>query len=229
MDDQKKRVVLVVGIVFVLFNVLAFALPFEMNATFWLSYIFTTVAIFSQIFFVEFSFRNGESLKSKFYGFPIARIGFMYGLAQVVAGFLFMALSSILSATIPLIICCLLLGAAAIGTIAVDGIREELIAQDTRLKKNVTAMRNLQSQTTNLMQLCEGNQLKNEIKELAEDFRYSDPVSSEATEQLESELITLISELQREIMDDNMEESKKYIQSIKFTLSERNRICKLNK
>lgn len=229
MDNPKSRVILVVGIVFVLLNVVAFALPLEMNAVFWLSYIFTAISIFSQIFFVEFAFKNGESLKSKFYGFPIARIGFLYTTVQIGLCFLFMALSSFISVTIPLILYSLLLGATAIGTIAVDGTREELIAQDTRLVKNISTMRSLQSQMRNLLQLCQEPSLKSELTELEEDFRYSDPVSNETTEDLETELISLISELQRALMEENLRESKKIIQNTQYTLSERNRICKLNK
>ena len=48
-----------------------------------------------QIYTFKLSFKEGESVNSKFYGFPIARISVIYIMAQLVVSFVFMALSSV--------------------------------------------------------------------------------------------------------------------------------------
>ena len=58
---------------------------------------------------------------------------------------------------------------------------------------------------------------------------YSDPVSSEQTEDIEHNLKILLEELQNGIMDKDNELVKELCEEINAKLSERNRICILNK
>lgn len=229
MNSNTQRVNFIVGIVLVVFSVVSFALPFEMNGVFWLSYVFSLIAIASQIYFVKISFRNGETLKSKFYGFPIIRLGSTYAIAQLILSVLFMALSQVVSFTIPLILYVVLLGGTAIGTITVEGVREELIRQDVQLKKNVNTMRSLQSQMNSLIALCDDETLKSSVEKLAEEVKYSDLVSNEATETIENDLLEQANKLQENILDNVVTESLTLIKKIHITLNERNRLCKLNK
>ena len=64
MDVKKNdiRTLIVLGIVWVAYSVVVVALPFPMNAVFWLSYIFTTLAIAVQIYVLYSAFRKGDEL-----------------------------------------------------------------------------------------------------------------------------------------------------------------------
>ena len=76
----------VLGVVLVVYNVLAFALPFPKTAVFAVSYLFTMIAILAQIYVIRTAFYRGEGVKSKFYGFPIAKLGVIYLAVQLLAG-----------------------------------------------------------------------------------------------------------------------------------------------
>ena len=60
-------------------------------------------------------------------------------------------------------------------------------------------------------------------------MKYSDPVSGQATEELETELDTLVSELQKAVIDGENEAALLLCKKARDILAERNRVCKLSK
>ena len=66
---------LALGIVFIVFNVLAFAISTEKAGTFWTAYIFTLLAFAAQIGIWRLAFGKAETLKSKFLGIPLLHVG----------------------------------------------------------------------------------------------------------------------------------------------------------
>ena len=67
------------------------------------------------------------------------------------------------------------------------------------------------------------------VKALAEEFRYSDPVSSEAISDAEADLSAAVDELQAAYVDGDSEAVEKLCHKTSALLAERNRLCKLNK
>ena len=229
MNKNAVRILVIAAIVLVVFCVLAFAIPFVRGPVFWLGFVFTIIAIIAQLFVAKKAFANGEGARSKFYGFPIARVGVIYLVAQVIAGLVCMALGAVLPAWVAVVIFVVILAVAAIGFIAVDAIRDEVERQDTALKTNVTAMRDLQSRITSIAAQCDDPAMKAELDALAEKFRFSDPVSSDATSEAEAGLSALMDELQAAAVDGDAASVSQLTAKITAALNERNRLCKLNK
>lgn len=223
------RTLVVLAIVLVLYCVLAFAIPFVRGPVFWLSFVFTIIALLTQLWVLKTSFAHGESVRSKFYGFPIARIGLIYLVVQLIVGFVCMALGAFLPVWVAIVLFVIILGAAAIGLITVDAIRDEVERQDTVLKANVTSMRDLQSRITSIAAQCDDPSVKNELNALAEKFRFSDPVSSDATNEAEAGLSALMDELQTAAIECDATSVSLLTAKIGTALNERNRLCKLNK
>ena len=70
---MKKNVTrwwIVLGIVVVVYNVLAFALPFPKTAAFAVSYLFSMVAILAQIYVIRAAFCQSEGSRASFTAFP---------------------------------------------------------------------------------------------------------------------------------------------------------------
>ena len=129
MSKNKLRFYVAIAIIFVVLTVIAFALPLAKTATFWISYIFAVIALAVQIYAYPKAF-EGESVKSKFYGFPIARITTIYLIAQLVLSLICMLAGKWVPVWIPLILSVVMLGAAAVGFIAAEGMRDEVERQD---------------------------------------------------------------------------------------------------
>lgn len=221
----------VLAVILVMYNVIVFAVPFPKNTVFFLSWAFTMLAIAAQAYIMQTAFRRGSDAKSKFYGFPIARIGVMYLAAQLAAGLMFMALGLAVKVPlwIPLILYVVLLGVSAVGLVAADVTRDEVERQDVKLKKDVTVMRALQSQVTTLVQLTQDSQVRKALEQFAENLRFSDPVSSGPLEDIEHDLSACVDELQAAVIDNSYNDIMALIQKAEIVLTERNRLCKLNK
>ena len=225
---NKIRTWIVLAIILVVYSVIAFALPFVHTAVFWLSYLFAVVAIAVQVYVLHTAFMKEQSVKSKFYGFPVANVGFFYLVAQLVLGLIMMALAAKIAVWIPVVLYVILLGVAAVGFIAADAMHDEVERQDVQLKKDVSVMRGLQSKVNGIVGLC-GADVREDVVKLAEELRYSDPVSNDALAEIEGELSTCVDELQAAVVDGESTAIRELCRKASVTLMERNRLCKLNK
>lgn len=153
MNKNMLRGCAVLAILLVAYLLVIFLIPFAHTAVFWVSFVFTLVAFGVVAAACWLAFVRKPDAKSRFYGFPIARIGVIYGAAQLVCGLAFMALGKWVPVWAAVLVYALGLGAAAIGLIAADAVAEEIQAQDVRLKVNVAFMRDLQSKVNRMSSL----------------------------------------------------------------------------
>lgn len=229
MTKNEKRVCIVLAIILAIFVVVSLAVPFVKGGVFWLSFVFGIIAIAVQLYVLKSAFGKDESPRSKFYGFPIARIGFAYMVAQLALSLIFMGIGFICPVWIPVVIYVVLLGGASIGFIAADVTRDEIERQDVVLKADTECMQSLRSIAYSLSGQIADKDCSEILQSLADEFKYSDPVSSESIKDIEQELIVLVGELQKAVADTDVEATKALCQKIKVTLTERNRLCKINK
>lgn len=229
MSKTKVRLVAVLIILLVVFSVIAFAMPFEKNNIFWLSYLFGILALVVQLYMLKVSFGKEKSVKSRFYGFPIAQVGVVYLAVQIATSIVFICLASFVPIQIPVILYVVLLAAAMIGFVATDTVRDEIERQDMQLAKNVGCMQELRSKAASLPALCEDVETKKILVDLSDKFKYSDPVSAPAVEEAEKEIAVMVSELQSAVLENDIDCIRSLCQKASMSLDERNRICKLNK
>ena len=226
---SQLRIGIILLIVLAVFTVIAFAVPFEHTAVFWISYGMGVFALLVLGLVLLSMFGKETTVRSKFYGFPIARIACCYGAAQLILSLIFMIFSVKIPAWIPVIAYVVLFAAAAIGLIGADAMRDEIVRQDGKLKADISCMTTLRSIVYPLADQCPDPNTKRTLQKLAEDFRYSDPVSSEALKPVENELENLVSELQNAVSSGNITQVTALCSKISTVLTERNRLCKLNK
>lgn len=229
MKKNEKRGIAVLGILVLAYFLIALLVPFHKNIIFWTAFLFGLIAILAQGYVIKISFQNGNSTKSKFYGFPIARVGVIYLIAQLIVSFVCMALSMHVPLWLTVLLSMLLLAAGAIGLIAADAVRDNVIQQDETLKKDVATMQRLISQAGSLVELCQTDEMRQAVQKTANSFRYSDPVSAPELEEIEHELSVQLGELQRAVVDGDSDSTRLLCHQVEGTLTERNRLCKLGK
>ena len=225
MKKGTLRGLIVALVLFALYNLIAFVAPFVHTAAFWLSYGFSLVAFVVVAIAIYMAFGKNGDAKSRFYGFPIARIAVIYGLAQLVLSFLFMGLAALIPWWIPTLVYAIGLGAAVLGLVGAEAVVDEIRTQDTKQKVNTSAMRALQSKISQMAANCDDAA----IRALAEEFRYSDPVSSDAIADAEADLAAAVDQLQSAYIDGDREAMAQLCRKASALLAERNRLCKLNK
>ena len=231
MKKNTTRWWVILAVLLVVYNVIVFAVPFPKNAVFFVSWLFTLAAIGMQVYVVRTAFYRGEGVKSKFYGWLIARFGVMYLAVQLALGLVFMALGFTLAVPVwlPLVLYIILLGVLAVGLIASDAMRDEIVRQDTALKRDVTCMRTLQSKAASMIQLAHDEQTRKLLEKFAEELRFSDPVSSASLRDIEADLTACVDELHQALTDGDEASIPLLERKAVSVLMERNRLCKLNK
>lgn len=225
MKRDKKQVLCIFAVLLVLYILLTFLIPFAKTAIFWFSFAFTLIAFGVTAYALYTAFLKKPDARSRFYGFPIARIGVLYGGVQLAVGLLFMALGKWIPAWLAVLVYAALLGAAVIGLVSADAVVETIHTQDRKLKKDVAFMRSLQSKANQMAAQCS----LPELQQFCENVRYSDPVSSEALAEIERDLSAAVDDLQAAIVDGDSGVICQLARKADTLLSERNRVCKLNK
>ena len=184
----------VLTIAFALFNVIAFFIPTEKTATFWIAYAFSAIAFLLQIVIWKLAFKGTDTIKSKFLGIPLLSVGFRYLVIQVIAFAVFMIFPS-LPTWIPIVVCSVILGGSAICLIGTETGREEINRVEEKVKSKVFYIKSLQVDVEMLAETESDPTTKAELTKLAEKIHFSDPMSSDALAEIETEIANKIKEI----------------------------------
>ena len=217
---QKFSVLAVDLIVLILFSVIVFVVPIPKSGVFWLSYIFAVLAIVALPGFAYVAFQDGTSARSKFYGFPIFRVGFVYFVVQLCLSVVFMLLGNLVALWIPFLLYVVALGVAAIGLIANDNVRDAVHMVEEKQADSTYAMRMLRRNADALKVTYP------ELESFAEQLHYSDPVSTQATEYFEQQLQTMLQGYQQQPDQAARLRVRDHMLSV---LEQRNVVCKSSK
>lgn len=209
----------------VLFSVFAFAVPFHKSYGFWTAYVAEIIAIALQYPVFQSAFTDSTS-KSKFYGMPIVRVGLIYLGVQTVLSIAIFTLGFIpfFQSWISIILCAIVLGLALLGLIGSDITRKQVQQLDIQASVSADTIKNMRSVANSLPTMTTDDDLKKSLSALAEEFRFSDPVSNTATEAIEREINAMLSALQQHLSNNTA--TVEEIATIKFKLSQRNVTCK---
>lgn len=225
MKKETLRLLIIALVVLIAYNFAVFMIPCYKTTTFWISWGFSLLSFAVAGYAIYAGLIRKPDAKSRFYGFPIARIGVIYLVAQVAVGGVFMAIGHIVPWWLATVLFSIGLALAVIGLISAESVVDHIQVQDLQLKQKVSAMRGLQSQIRSIASQTESAAIKN----LAEEFRYSDPVSCDATAELENELKAILDTMQQAVVDADFAAAEQLCGKAAGMLTERNRLCKLNK
>lgn len=203
-------------------------IPFEKSATSWFAFAFTLVAFAFCYGTFCLAFAKNDSLVSKVYGLPIVRVGVIYLVVQLVLGFLFCVIGAFttLKTWIVLLFSVVPLALALIGLIAFEGVRDFIEKQEAEDIRKTRSSRLFRINIDSIVDLCDNAEVKAPLKKLAEDIRYSDPVSGDETAAIEEQILNEINNLRSMI---NTPAALGQIQFVSNLLKDRNRICQMYK
>ncbi len=230
MNKKFTSAAIVCGIILFLWTVIFFAVPFPKYAASVVAYIFSAISIIAAFGITYIAFKDGTELKSKFYGFAIFKIGAIYSAAQILFTLLIAGIGFF--ARVPLwilaVVSIVFLGLAAIGVIAADNARDVVETQDEKVKAATRTVKYFRIDVASIVDSCKDSELKKRLEKLSDQFKYSDPVSNEKLEEIESRISFEIEALRGIVNTDTQKASQK-ADEIAQLLSERNRICKIEK
>lgn len=215
-------------IVLIMFQVVAFVLPFTQGTTFWLGYIFAVVSLVLVIGVAYMSNSSEKPLQSRFYGWPILTVAGIYAMVQLVVSLLFMAVADIPS-QIAVITNVVLLGTALLGVLATGAAADKIQGIDDVVKPKVSYIKMLESDISALGSQCSDPEIRKKVADLADAVRYSDPMSADALVSLEETIRLHVSILMDDFHAGRTDTASAKCDQIMRLLDERNRKCKLLK
>ena len=230
-SNKKNNSMMISYIVVFLLYIASFILiPFPKYISCFTSLLFTILAfVFSYIVSVK-AFEK-EWTKSKLFGFPIFKIWIIYLLLQVIISYVIFIVSFVINIPmwITILLCLFLLGFAVLGVVATENARVIVEKEEETFNFQTKEITYFKANIDGIHDMCKHESLRKPLEKLIEQFRFSDPVSSEETKPYEEQLNSMIGDLRSNINSDNTLDILNKINEISNTLSERNRICKLNK
>ncbi len=218
MKKNSTKGYVILGILFALISIIAFAVPTVKTATFWIACVFTAAAFAAQIIIWRTALGK-ETLKSKFLGFPVVHIGIVYTVIQVIAFAVFMFVPT-LPTWSAIVVCSVIAGISAVCMISADAGRNEIERVEAKVQKKVFYIRELQTVVELLTDVETDADTKAALDQLAEKIRFSDSMSSEQLANLENKISAKVLELK------TAPNKVEIITELNSLLDERNKKCK---
>lgn len=224
----RSKGILVSIIVFILFNIVSFVIPFSRTATFWTGYMFAMIAL---VVLTETCFKLNtvnKPLRSRFYGWPIIYIAVGYVIIQLIVSLFFMGIHGI-PVWVAVLVCSCLTGIALIGILSVSMATDAIETMDAHVQKKVFYIKSLDADVAEMIDLCLDSDTKRMLMELRESIRYSDPMSHESLAPLEQEILLFCDNLHKAMQERRFEDARSTCTQLALMIQKRNAKCKLLK
>lgn len=231
MQRSLKLSIIIATIIIAAFSVVFWIVPVDNSATKALAYIFVVIAYIVCIYSFYQGLIKGKDVKSKVYGFPIVKVGVGCVIIQTAVSIAmlivlkFIAVPAWIMVVIGVIICCISL----VGVLTTDIVRDAVETQDRQISTATGNINYFRVDMQHIILACNNSEIRKKLERLAEKFQYSDPVSNDATKEIEEAIKREIEGLEGMIKNADKEMLNSKIEDITRLLEDRNRRCKLGK
>ena len=215
------------------FNVIVFVTPNEIGgvskftASFWVGYVFITVAFIGQLVCAFFALK-AENIKKMFYRIPMISISYTGLILMLIAGGIFMAIPT-LPEWIGIIVCAIILAFNAIAVIKATAAAEVVGGIDEKVKTQTFFVKSLAADAQSLITSAKSDELRTEAKKVYEAIRYSDPMANPALSELDIQIKRQFNVFSDAVKAEDDELAKETADALAEIIERRNQECKLLK
>ena len=215
------------------FNVIAFVTPNKIgelskfSGSFWIGYIFITVAFLGQLICTFIAFK-AENLKKFFYRIPLISISYGAVIVMLIFGSIFMAIPT-LPEWIGIIVCVVVLAFNAISAIKATAAANIVNEIDEKVAIQTLFIKSLTDDAQSLMTSAKTDELRAEAKKVYEAVRYSDPMSTDALSRLDSQIKGQFAAFADALRSEDIELAKTNSAELIELIAKREQTCKLLK
>ena len=220
LDKNTIKNLSIFAVIFVIYNVISFAIPFKHTSTFWGAYIFGLIAILLQIAIVMLAANGAETLRKKVYAFPIFRMGIIYLALQLGLSLVFTVAASFIESFPGWIIIFVLL---------TDTARDEIVKIEEEEERQTVQVKTFRINIDSIMRRVDDKDLLKYLERLSDTAKYSDPVSCEELYAIENEITDKIAELSSIVQKGDFSLAKALVEEIIDLFDDRNAQCKMYK
>ena len=231
LTKRKKSVIIIYSIATIVFLILTIGIPFAKPAASWMMFAFSIVSLAGGCGITLFAFSKSEELKSKFYGYPVFRIGSLYTIIQLALTVLIYLIGAFVNIPywVGLVLSVLVAGLASIGVITVDNARDYVEETEEKIVFATKTIKKFNVDIADVLGMCKDEAAYLPLKKLVERFKYSDIVSNDETAAIEEKIKLEIEELRAIISSEETDKIIAKIDVISNLLSTRNALCEQGK
>lgn len=214
-------------ILFGVFNLLVFTIFKRHTSTFWISYVFMTLAFNVQILSTIFAFKVVD-IETAFFGIPLASLSIFYLCAELVIGSLFMTFQQagfVLAIVIQVVVFAIFLVVAILSLMARDTVQE----MGNQMREKIFSLKSILVDVEMMRDSCSEPELKEKLRRLSETIKYSDPISNEMVEDVEQRIQRKISELRVYLDGKQWEDATQVCKELELLYIERNKKLAISK
>lgn len=228
---DKKYIIMIAVVyaaVFAIYNIITLTAFNEKNDVFWLSYAFMCMSFVANLVVAYFTFQKSDS-EAIFMKIPLMSFSIFYFVAELFASFVFMLFRSVASTTLTIVIQSIMLLAFIIfATLALmsKGVVENI---NEDIKTKVKTIKNLAVSVKVLEDQCLDPELKKELHKVQEGIRFSDPMTTSVTEELDDMITSKVKELKYLCSNNERNEALQACYKLSSYISERNMLLKNSK
>lgn len=233
---MKKRIgvySVIWAICLAVFNVIVFVTPSEVagvskfGGSFWVGYVFITVAFIGQLVCAFFALKP-KNLKKMFYKIPMISISYTGLILMLIASGIFMAIPK-LPVWVGIIVCTIILAFNAIAVIKATAAAEVVGGIDEKIKEQTFFAKSLAADAQGLMTSAGSDALRTEAKKVYEAIRYSDPMANPALSELDIQIKRQFNAFSDAVKAEDDELAKETADALAEIIERRNQECKLLK
>lgn len=220
-------------IALIMFNVVCFVVPTEIDGisrltgSFRTSYVFITIAFLGNLACAWFALK-ADTPKKLFYNMPLLTISYTGLILMLIVGCVFMVRPS-LPQWLGIIICFLILAFTAIAVVQASTAAELVQNTDEKIRQQTSTMRDLTAQAESLIYQAKSEEVRAECQKVYEALRYSDPMSAPSIASIENEIFDEISKLSEDVKNNNHKSIIESSNKIDFLIQRRNSLCRRGK
>lgn len=224
-----KQSSIIGGALFAAYNILLFVIAgFQGHgASFWTSYVFMNLAFASIVLNVLLLNKREMQPKDFMFGYPILRHCVLLLIIEFVLSTVFMLLDTInLAWAWAFVPQFLVLGFHLVLVVSCYMANDTIQEMDTKIKDATTFTKLLQVDAEMIVDKCLDPALKAAFQKLAEDIRYSDPISNPCLFELEKQITLTVSNADIAVNQKDYANAMLLCNQAKLLLTERNKKCK---
>ena len=223
---SKKTVLLSLFLIITIYNVLMFFSITEKTYNFWISYIFTTISIvcLGGVFFAQIT---RKSVKQNVKNSPLAWVAWEYFFLQLIIGLFEVYYPT--NYRMSLILNVFIFGINIISLSIVSTEKKEIERVEQKVTEKVFFVKSIQEELESIKDDIKSENILNELQNLLDVVKYSDPMSHSKLSDIESQIEVKIANLKECIQKGNTNETLILINQIEKLFTERNRKIKLYK
>ena len=228
-----KTYALIWAVLLVIFNAICFATPNELagytklDATFWTSYIFMTIAFIGQLACAYKAFTAADAQRL-FYNIPLITISYSGLVLMLIIGAAAIAIPG-LPSWLAVIAGVVILGFTAIAVIKASAAANIVEKVDKRIETGTAFIKGMTAKAEGLMSAAKTQETKSLCKKVYEALRYTDPMSDPELSVIEARMTVKMDELETALKQDGPEAAQAAAEELILLVNERARKCRVLK